>query len=89
MPGRISGTIETILQRGACAFRRRPAPVRLRPGPTPTTNWVLSLTRDANGARLANRETVGTEGVRHPRSTPGHGQALAGLGCSREIDRPE
>ena len=63
MPGRISGTIETILRRGACAFRRRPAPVRVRPVPTPTTNWVLSLTRDANVARLANRETVGTEGL--------------------------
>src|SRR5437899_94080 len=49
------------------------APVRVRPVPTPTTNWVLSLTRDANVARLANRETVGTEGLRHPRSTPDHG----------------
>src|SRR2546427_81536 len=71
MPGRISGTIETILRRGACAFRRRPAPVRVRPVPTPTTNWVLSLTRDENVARLANRETAGTEGLRHPKEHTG------------------
>jgi len=39
--------------------------------PTPTTNWVLSLTRDANVARLANRETAGTEGLRHPKEHTG------------------
>jgi len=61
MPGKISGTIEAISMRGSCSFRRRPAPVRVSPVPTPTTKWVLSLTRDENVARLANRETAATE----------------------------
>ena len=43
------------------------APVRVRPVPTPTTNWIPS------------NQTAGTEGLRHPKEHTGpRGQTLGG-----------